>query len=65
MIGFDIEGDSWELLEAGIARADNAKNQCGLLLLSSGPNTIRLLPPYSITDGEIEQGLAILSQLLG
>jgi len=63
MTGFDIEGDSWAFLEAGIARAE--KNQCGLLMLSSGPNTIRLLPPYCITDGEIEQGLAILSELLG
>jgi acetylornithine/N-succinyldiaminopimelate aminotransferase len=65
MIGFDIESDSRAFLEAGIERADNAKNQCGLLMLSSGPNTIRLLPPYSLTDGEIEQGLAILSELLG
>jgi acetylornithine/N-succinyldiaminopimelate aminotransferase len=65
MIGFDIESDSWALLEAGIARADNTKTQCGLLMLSSGPNTIRLLPPYSLTDSEIEQGLEILSQLLG
>jgi len=63
MTGFDIEGDSWAFLEAGIARAE--KNQCGILMLSSGPNTIRLLPPYCITDGEIEQGLAILSELLG
>ncbi|MDR0301787.1 MAG: acetylornithine/succinylornithine family transaminase [Treponema sp.] len=65
MIGFDIEGNSWPLLEAAIARADLAKNQCGLLMLSSGEHTIRLLPPYSLTDSEAEQGLAILSQLLG
>ena len=69
MIGFDIEGNTRPLLEAAIARADiavspRAKNQCGLLLLSSGPNTIRLLPPYTLSDGEIEQGLAILSDLL-
>jgi acetylornithine/N-succinyldiaminopimelate aminotransferase len=65
MIGFDIESDSWAFLEAGVARADKEKNQCGLLLLSSGPNIIRLLPPYSLSDGEIEQGLEILSELLG
>jgi len=64
MIGFDIEGGSWLLLKAGIARADNVKNQNGLLLLSAGPNTLRLLPPYTILDSEIDQGLAILSELL-
>jgi len=65
MIGFDIEGDSWTFLEAGIARADKSKDKCGFLALSAGQNTIRLLPPYTITDGEIEQGLAVLSELLG
>jgi len=65
MTGFDIESDSWAFLEAGIARADKAKNKQGLLMLSSGANTVRLLPPYCITDAEIEQGLEILSELLG
>jgi len=64
MIGFDIEAASWSLIEAGINRSDSVKNQAGLLLLSGGVNTIRLLPPYIINDSEIEQGLGILSELL-
>ena len=64
MIGFDIEGGSWLLLKAAIARADNVKNQNGLLMLSAGANTIRLLPPYTILDSEIDQGLEMLSELL-
>jgi acetylornithine/N-succinyldiaminopimelate aminotransferase len=64
MIGFDIEAASWPLIEAGINRSDSVKNQAGLLLLSGGVNTIRLLPPYIINDSEIEQGLGILSELL-
>jgi acetylornithine/N-succinyldiaminopimelate aminotransferase len=64
MIGFDIEGNAWPILEAAVARADLAKDQCGLLMLSSGANTIRLLPPYTLTDGEIEQGIAILEEIL-
>jgi len=64
MIGIDIEGNAWPLLEAAIARADLAKNQCGLLMLSAGTNTLRLLPPYTLNDGEIEQGMAILAELL-
>ena len=64
IIGFDIEGNAWSVLEAAIARADLAKNQCGLLMLTSGMNTLRLLPPYTLTDSEIEQGLAIISELL-
>ena len=64
MIGIDIEGNAWPLLEAAITRADLAKDQCGLLMLSSGANTLRLLPPYTLTDGEIEQGIAILEEVL-
>ena len=64
ILGFDIEGNAWPVLEAAIARADLAKEQCGLLMLSAGANTLRLLPPYTLTDGEIEQGVAILEELL-
>ena len=64
MIGFDIDSEAWPLLEAAIARADPAKNKCGLLLLTAGPNTIRLLPPYTISDSEIDQGLEIMKELL-
>jgi len=64
MIGIDIEGNAWPMLEAAIARADLAKNQCGLLMLSAGANTLRLLPPYTLNDGEIEQGIAIIAELL-
>ena len=39
----------------------------GLILLSCGldGNVIRLLPPLSATDDELEQGLAILDEALG
>jgi acetylornithine/N-succinyldiaminopimelate aminotransferase len=62
MIGFDIENNAWSILESAIARAD--KNRNGLLMLTGGTNTIRLLPPYIITSGEIEQGLEIIEELL-
>jgi acetylornithine/N-succinyldiaminopimelate aminotransferase len=64
MIGFDIEASSWLLLKAGIARADFAKKQNGFLMLSAGTNTLRLLPPYTINDSEIEQGIEIMNELL-
>jgi acetylornithine/N-succinyldiaminopimelate aminotransferase len=56
MIGVDIDVDAWTLLEAALAE--------GLLLLSAGAKTLRFLPPYTITDAEIEAGLAILRGLL-
>ena len=65
MLGFDIEDSSWLLLKAGIARADISKNLCGLLMLSAGTNTLRIFPPYTISDSEIEQGLEIIAELLG
>ena len=56
MMAVDIDKESWPVLEAGVVK--------GLLMLSGGPNTLRLLPPYIISDSEIEQGLAILKELL-
>ncbi|MCL2193798.1 MAG: acetylornithine/succinylornithine family transaminase [Treponema sp.] len=60
MIGVDIDRDAWPILEAAIARAGD-----GLLILSGGPKTLRFLPPYTIGDDEIEQGLGIVRELLG
>jgi len=62
MLGMDIARDAWPVLEAGIARA--AEKRPGLLALSGGPKTLRLLPPYIIDDGEIERGMAMLRELL-
>jgi acetylornithine/N-succinyldiaminopimelate aminotransferase len=59
MIGIDIETDARQLLEAAITRTGS-----GLLLLTAGPNTIRILPPYIISSSEIKQGLDILRSLL-
>ena len=62
MIGIDIDKDAWPLLESGITRANSER--CGLMFLSAGKQTLRLLPPYIISDSEIEQGLEILKELL-
>ncbi|MCL2126680.1 MAG: acetylornithine/succinylornithine family transaminase [Treponema sp.] len=59
MIGIDIDRDAWPVLEAAVARAG-----CGLLLLSAGQKTLRIIPPYTVSDGEIEQGLEIFKELL-
>jgi len=64
MVGFDIDTGAWLTVKAGIARADLANNKNGLLILSAGANTLRLLPPYIISDSEIDQGLEILFELL-
>jgi acetylornithine/N-succinyldiaminopimelate aminotransferase len=36
----------------------------GMLVLTAGPNVVRLLPPLVVTDSEVEQGLAILTEVL-
>jgi acetylornithine/N-succinyldiaminopimelate aminotransferase len=64
MIGLDIEQNAWQILEAAVARADLKKDHCGLLMLTAGGNTLRLLPPYTLTDCEIEQGAHIIKELL-
>jgi acetylornithine/N-succinyldiaminopimelate aminotransferase len=63
MIGIDIDRDAWPVLEVALTRADDRR--CGLLMLSAGQKTLRFLPPYVINDGEIEQGLEILREILG
>ncbi len=56
MIGVDIDGEAWPVLESVLSK--------GLLLLSAGPKTLRLLPPYIITKEEINEGLKILKSVL-
>lgn len=38
--------------------------KAGLLLVSAGPNVIRLLPPLTVTNEEIDQAVDILSSIL-
>jgi acetylornithine/N-succinyldiaminopimelate aminotransferase len=72
MIGADIDGEAWPVLEAGVARANASPQGAspggaspeGLLLLSAGAHTLRFLPPYIISDAELDQGLEILWELL-
>jgi acetylornithine/N-succinyldiaminopimelate aminotransferase len=64
MVGIDIEGNAWSVLETAIARAGLKKDSLGLLMLSAGTSTLRLLPPYTLTDAEIEQGVGIISEIL-
>lgn len=56
MIGADIGTEAWPVLEACLSK--------GLLLLSAGPKTLRFLPPYVISDAEIDEGLAILKSVM-
>jgi acetylornithine/N-succinyldiaminopimelate aminotransferase len=65
LIGIDIDKDAWPLLEKAIAGGINSDGKnCGLLILSAGQKTLRLLPPLIISDSEIEQGLEMLRELL-
>jgi len=72
MLGVDIGVEAWPILEAAVLRAQapsalpSASPDAlpGLLLLSAGKQTLRFLPPYIISDAEIEEGLEILKDLL-
>jgi acetylornithine/N-succinyldiaminopimelate aminotransferase len=61
MIAVDLDIEAWPVLETAIAKA-GVSGDPGLLMLSAGPGTLRFLPPYIISDGEIEQGLEILKR---
>ncbi|RJS61423.1 acetylornithine transaminase [Bacillus sp. PK3_68] len=52
MIGIEMNEEAAPFIPAARAK--------GLLILTAGTNTIRLLPPLNVTDEEIEQAAAIL-----
>lgn len=55
MIGIETTGNLGELVQA-------ARDK-GLIVLTAGTNVIRLLPPITLSDAEIEKGVAILSEI--
>src|SRR2546423_1727838 len=63
MLAFELVEQSGEASKAVTVAA----REKGLILLSCGlyGNVIRLLPPLSATDEELERGLAILEEALG
>ena len=54
MIGIETTGNLGELVQA-------ARDK--LIVLTAGTNVIRLLPPITLSDAEIEKGVAILSEI--
>jgi 4-aminobutyrate aminotransferase len=63
MLALELTEQSGDLSKA----VTSAAREKGLVLLSCGlyGNVIRLLPPLSATDEELERGLAILEEALG
>ena len=55
MIGIETTGNIGELVQA-------ARDK-GLIVLTAGTNVIRLLPPITLSDAEIEKGVSILSEI--
>ena len=55
MIGIETTGNLGEMVQA-------ARDK-GLIVLTAGTNVIRLLPPITLSDEEIEKGVTILSEI--
>lgn len=55
MIGLETTGNLGELVQS-------ARDK-GLIVLTAGTNVIRLLPPITLSDAEIEKGVALLSEI--
>lgn len=56
MIGIEIKGSSSEIQEKALEK--------GVLVLTAGPNIIRLLPPLIISEKELETAINIIIELL-
>ncbi|MDR1373560.1 MAG: acetylornithine/succinylornithine family transaminase [Treponema sp.] len=61
MIGIDLDLEARPVLEAALA---GNRGGPGLLVLSAGEKTLRLLPPYIIGGAEIDRGLELLRDCL-
>ncbi len=56
MMGFVVEGAPFDYVKAA--------SEKGLLVLSAGSDIVRLLPPLNITKEELDEGIAILIDVL-
>jgi acetylornithine/N-succinyldiaminopimelate aminotransferase len=54
MIGVDVEIPTGDVLAKAFEK--------GLILLTAGEKTIRLLPPLNLSDAEVEEGLKIIEE---
>jgi acetylornithine/succinyldiaminopimelate/putrescine aminotransferase len=43
-----------------VARA----RELGLLVVTAGPQVVRLLPPLNVTEAELDEGVALLEEAL-
>lgn len=56
MVGIEVRGNVNEYIDKAIEK--------GVLLLSAGNNTIRLLPPLTITMNELKKAISVLKEIL-
>lgn len=56
MIGIEIKSSPKEAAEKALEK--------GLLVLTAGSDVVRLLPPLTITKEQIDEGVAILAEVL-
>ena len=54
--GIEIQGAAAEVMARALA--------AGLIVITAGPNVIRLVPPLTVSDEELVEGLTILEQVL-
>ena len=51
-------------LDRPVGPVVDAARERGLLVLSAGPNVLRLTPPLVVSADEVEQALGILEEVL-
>jgi len=57
MVGLEMASDAAPLVTAALER--------GLLINRTATTVIRLLPPYIVTEQDIDEGLAVLDDAIG
>ena len=63
--GYQLSGADVVVRQEGYAAKVSAMRDKGLLCLTAGHSTIRLLPPLTISQAEIDEGLSIMASVLG
>ena len=56
MVGLELKIQSSEIQQKALEK--------GLLVLTAGPNVVRLLPPLIISKEEIKKGIDIINEII-
>jgi acetylornithine/N-succinyldiaminopimelate aminotransferase len=56
LVGYELDVEAGPVVDAA--------REAGLVVLTAGPNVLRLAPPLVVSEAEVDEALAILAEVL-